>query len=314
MPRSGPARDAPRLEHTVRRIVDELLEPLESSDQTELVQSFALPLPAIVILDLFGMPRDEGEQVRHWSDELGRFVLGAPARENLHARAAKAVRAMRKRFRALIEEHRQVPRDDFTTQLIRDGGHLSDDELTHTLILVLFAGHETTTNLIASTGLHLARDAALYEKLRNDRSALAATIEEVLRLDGPVELLLRIALHDIEYGGKTIRTGERLFLILSSANRDPAAFDTPHKMQLSGIRSRHLAFGPGVHMCMGAPLARLVTRVALNGLLDRFRAIELATGIDGHGHTDSNSSGDISWREELLVHGPRALHVRLQAN
>lgn len=220
----------------------------------------------------------------------------------MHARAASAVRAMRERFHALIEQHRCEPRDNFTTQLIVNGAQLSDDELTHTLMLVLFAGHETTSNLIASALAHLARDSTLYQQLRRDRAALPGAIEEFLRLDSPVEMLLRIALQDVEIGAQTIRAGERLYLVLNSANRDPEAFERADELQLASARRRHLAFGPGVHMCMGAPLARLVARLALDGMLERFSAIELLV-----------DDGDpaLTWREELMVRGPRALQVQL---
>ena len=211
---------------------------------------------------------------------------------------------MRARFRTLIDDHRHHPQNDFTSQLIQGGAALSDEELAHTLMLVLFAGHETTSNLIASALWRLAQDSKLYRRLHGDRDALTQTIEEFLRLDSPVELLMRIALEDFKIGGQSIRTGDRVFLILNSANRDPRAFDKPDEIHSGKVQSRHLAFGPGIHMCMGAPLARLIARVAIDGVLERFSSLELVTG-------SALGADAVQWRDELMVRGPRALTVHL---
>lgn len=294
------ARDIPVLETNVRAVVDELLDPLGAEGRMDLVADFAHPLPAIVIAELFGMPRDEREQLKHWSDQLGRFVLGDvenTAHEAKYGGAARAARAMAARFHTLVEEHRRSPRDDFTQLLLRDGAHLSDDEIVHTLMFVLFAGHETTTNLIASGVLWLVRNPALAARLRAEPERVADAVEELLRMDGPVQMVFRLAREDMEYGGTTIRAGERVHLVLNAANRDPAVFARPDELDVDRGRTRHVSFAPGAHFCLGAPLARLEARVALQGLLARFGRLEL-------------ESGPLSWRPELVIHGLRALPLR----
>ena len=296
------ARDVPVLEANVRAVVDELLDPLGPEGRMDLVADFAHPLPAIVVAELFGMPREERGQLKQWSDDLGRFVLGNVENTGHDAKygtAARAARAMAARFHALVEEHRRNPRDDFTQLLMRDGAHLRDDEIVHTLMFVLFAGHETTTNLIASAVLSLIRNPPLTARLRAEPERIADAVEEFLRMDGPVQMVFRLALEDVEYGGAAIRAGERVHLVLNAANRDPRAFDRPGETDVERGRSRHVSFGPGAHFCLGAPLARLEARVALEGLLARFP--ELA--LDG-------DPAELSWRPELVIHGLRALPVR----
>ena len=294
------ARDIPVLESSVRGVVDELLEPLGPEGRMDLVADFAHPLPAIVIAELFGMPREEREQLKRWSDALGRFVLGdveSTGHDEKYGAAARAARAMAARFHALVDEHRRAPRDDFTQLLLRDGAHLGDDEIVHTLMFVLFAGHETTTNLIASAVLWLVRNPDLMARLRAEPERVADAVEELLRMDGPVQMVFRLAREDVEYGGTTIRAGERVLLVLNAANRDPSVFERPDELDIDRGRNRHVSFGPGAHFCLGAPLARLEARVALQGLLTRFERLELGPE-------------PLSWRPELVIHGLQALPVR----
>ena len=294
------ARDIPVLESNVRAVVDELLDPLGVEGRMDLVADFAHPLPAIVIAELFGMPRSEREQLKSWSDDLGRFVLGDvenTAHDAKYGGAARAARAMAARFHALVEEHRLMPRDDFTSLVLRDGAHLSDDEIVHTLMFVLFAGHETTTNLIASGVLWLVRNPALMARLRAEPERVADAVEELLRMDGPVQMVFRLAREDVEYGGTTIRAGERVHLVLNAANRDPSVFERPDVLDIDRGRIRHVSFAPGAHFCLGAPLARLEARVALQGLLARFAHLEL-------------EPAPLRWRPELVIHGLKALPLR----
>ena len=296
------ARDIPVLEANVRAVVDELLDPLGAEGRMDLVADFAHPLPAIVIAELFGMPRTEREQLKRWSDALGRFVLGDvenTAHDAKYGAAARAAQAMAARFHALVEEHRRAPRDDFTQLLLRDGAHLSDDEIVHTLMFVLFAGHETTTNLIASGVLWLVRTPGLMARLRAEPGRVADAVEELLRMDGPVQMVFRLAREDVEYGGTTIRAGERVHLVLNAANRDPGVFERPDELDIERGRSRHVSFGPGAHFCLGAPLARLEARVALQGLLARFERLELEP-----------AAAPLAWRPELVIHGLKALPLR----
>ncbi|MCB1740302.1 MAG: cytochrome P450 [Gammaproteobacteria bacterium] len=296
------ARDTPLLEPLVRSVVDELMQALDSGPcfELELVQSFAYPLPAMVISRLFGLSADASQLIKGWSESLGRFVLGGAAVADRHQHAAQAVGEMAACFAELIKASRDGTNEaPFTRRLIRDGAHLGDEELVHTLMLVLFAGHETTTNLIASGALVCARSPELWARLRAQPSLLPEVVEEFLRLEGPVQMVLRIAREDLCIGSQRIAAGQRVALVLNAANRDPAVFDAPDSLDPSRRRGRHLAFGPGTHMCLGAPLARLVARIAFEALLERYAALELLT--------DS-----LNWRAETIIHGLQRLPLRLR--
>lgn len=294
------ARDIPVLEANVRIAVGEALEPFEGEGSMDLIADFAHPLPAAVIAELFGVPPEERALLRSWSDDLGRFVLGSiehTGHDGKYKVAAQAAREMAARFHGLLAEHRRSPRPDFTQLLLRDGAHLSDDEIVHTLMFVLFAGHETTANLIASAVLTLLRNPEWMAFLRAHPERIGDAVEEFLRLDGPVQMVFRLATADTTYGGTTIRAGERVHLVLNAANRDPDEFERPGEIDLERTRHRHVSFAPGLHFCMGAPLARLETRLALEGLLAHFDSLEL-------------EPGSLSWRPDLVIHGLRSLPVR----
>jgi cytochrome P450 len=299
------ARDIPNLEpqiaHMVARLLDEIAPPGRENGQFDLVEKFAYPLPANVIAALFGLGEDETPQLKAWSDDVGKFVLSDRQAGDRRERAARALRNMIERFSALVEErkrHRERFAElDFTSLLIRDGAQLSNEEIVHTMALVLFAGHETTANLIANAAVMLATDAGLLERLRAEPELVAPAVEEFLRLEGPVQMLYRLARADIEIDDVRVRAGERMVLILNAANRDPAVFECPHELDLHRGRNRHVSFGPGLHMCLGAPLARLEGRLAIEGLLGRFSRLELDTT-------------EIDWRTEVIMHGPRSLPIR----
>ena len=298
------ARDTPVLEPMIQSVVDELLDPLTPPAGArwtmDFVESFAQRVPSIVISDLFGLPRSERERMNAWSNDLGEFVLGSMDAPKRRERAAVAVREMCMRFKRLVDEHRAEPRDDFTQLLVRDGEHLSDDEIVHTLILVLFAGHETTANLIGSGLLTCLRNPALKHALMDNGSLVEPAIEEFLRLEGPVHMVFRLAKADLELGGAHIREGERVHLVLNAANRDPEMFNSPDSVDLERRRFQHVSFGPGTHMCLGAPLARLVGRIALATVLERLDGIRLE--ID-----------DLRWRRQLIAHGLIALPISYTA-
>ena len=281
----------------VDAVVAELLDALPADGVCDIVESFAYPLPAIVISDLFGMPRAEVAQLKAWSDDVGKFVLQATDVADVHGPAAQAVREMSARFHDLVAAHRRRPEDDFTSHMIEHAEGLSDDEIVHTLVFVLFAGHETTTNLIASAIFHLSQAPENYAALRSAPELIADAVEEFLRFEGPVQMLVRLAKVDLEMAGQRIRAGERLYLVLNAANRDPEVFAHPHELELERGNNRHLGFGRGIHMCLGAPLARLEGEAALAGLTARFSRIE---------------SDEVTWRQNLIIRGPRHLPVHLQ--
>jgi cytochrome P450 len=292
--------DIKALAPKVAATVAELLDAIDTDRPQKMVKEFAIPLPAMVIGDLFGLPRDEVEDLKRWSEGLGKFVLGATDRTGLYENAGAAVRDMCARFRALIGEHRDNPAaDSFTNQLIKNAGELSDDALIHTLVLVLWAGHETTTNLLATSIHHLCLRPDLYQALRQNRDLVPGAVEEFLRLDGPANMLVRLAKEDLQFGGQTVRAGERMFLMLNTANRDQTKFSEPEDWQFQRLKNRHMAFGKGIHVCLGAPLARMEGIKAIEGLLDRYESIE----FDGE---------DQPWRQHMIIRGPEELTLRLR--
>jgi cytochrome P450 len=294
------ARDVPVLEPVIQKVVDDLLSPLiplaGERRSMDLISAFAQRAPAIVIADLFGLPSEERMRLNAWSRDLGEFVLGSTDSPERRERAAAAVRAMTVRFHDLVNDHRTSPRDDFTALLIRDGTHLTDDEIVHTLILVLFAGHETTANLITNGLLTLINTPTLMTQVVNAPDLMEPAIEEFLRLEGPVHMVSRLAKEPVEYAGVQIAAGDRLHLALNAANRDPQMFEDSEAIDLDRRRFQHVSFGPGTHMCLGAPLARLIGRIALNTLLARLQRFELATDT-------------LTWRNQLIAHGLAALPV-----
>ena len=287
------------LDPRVAATVSELLDALDPSEPQSIVEKFAFPLPAMVIGDLFGLPRSDIGNLKLWSEGLGKFVLGATDRTDLYKNAGSSVRDLCARFRQLIEDHRRNPIEgSFTNDLIKNAGDLSDDVLVHTLVLVLWAGHETTANLVATSIHHLCLFPELYQQLRRDRSLIPAAVEEFLRFDGPVNMLVRLAKEDLQFGEHWIRAGERMLLLMNTANRDSAMFDTPDELRFDRAKNRHMTFGKGIHICLGAPLARLEGAKALEGLIDRYERLEFAD--DYH-----------PWKQNLIIRGPREFSVRL---
>lgn len=277
-------------------IVALLLARLEGQDRIDAVPAFALQVPAYVIMDLLGVPRDLLDTVKGWSDDMAVFIGGARNVDDKYERAARGCQAMSEYFRALIAERRRAPQEGFLNDMItssEDQDKLSDDELVATCMLVLFAGHETTTNLIANglyTFLTHPEQLAAY---RADPGLDRTAVEELLRYDGPTNALVRVVAQDHALGGKTLRQGERVFAVVASANRDPRAFDEPDRFDPARNPNRHLTFGTGIHTCLGAALAREEGRVAVRAFLDRFPAVALDT------------SRPVTWLDAMV---PRGIH------
>ena len=290
------------LKPRVRAIVDELLDDLPAGEPVDFVERFAFPLPAMVIGDLFGLPRGELDALKAWSDDLGKFVLASTEaeRDRIYRLAGQAVARMKERFGRLVEDHRREPRDDFTSRLIENAEGLSTEQIVHTLVLVLWAGHETTTNLLATAAHHMCRMPGTFSGLRAEPDGIPAAVEECLRADGPAHMLVRLAKEPLEIGGQKIDAGDRVYVMMNAANRDPAFVDDPHSVDFSRPPGKHLGFGRGIHMCLGAPLARLEGEQALLGLTERFSDIRYA-------------GRPTEWRQNLIIRGPRRLNVVLGA-
>jgi cytochrome P450 len=255
----------------MRQVVDELLAGVDGGS-VDLVETLTYPLPVIVIAQLLGIPPAERERFKRWSDAVVGVTDSGLRDEN-----QQAVMEMFQYFAAEIAARRAAPGLDLITAVVQaeiDGEALSDTELLSFCLLLLVAGNETTTNLIGNL-LHVLADRPdLWQALRADRTLVAPAVEETLRYDSPVQLLWRTAARDIDLHGTTIREDERVMVVYAAANRDPDAFPDPDTFRLDRQLNRHLAFGHGIHYCLGAPLARVEAAIALNALLDRYATLE----------------------------------------
>jgi len=275
MNRAFTTRAVERLRPRVEAIIDDLLDRIRGRETFDVMRDFAYPLPITVIAELLGVAREERDHFKSWSDELAGFIGSALDTPDKYARAGRAMGAMAAYFHTLISERRREPRDDLMSVLIaaeERGDAMSEDELVATGVLLLFAGHETTTNLIGNAVLALLRHRGEVPRLHADP---AAAVEEFLRYDGPTQAMVRIAGEDVGLHGRTIRRGDRIFTMIGAANRDPDQFPDPDRLDLQRQPNRHIAFGYGIHFCIGASLARLEAQLALPALLARFPALTL---------------------------------------
>lgn len=276
------SRAVDALRPRIAAIVDELLDRVAARGEMDLIRDFAYPLPATVIADMMGVPRADVDLLKRWSDELGGFVFSARLTADKYARAAAGIAEMSDYFRRLVEERRRRPGDDLTSGLIaaeQRGDFLGIDELVATCVLLLFAGHETTTQLIGNGFLALLAHPEAMARLARGaggRETVAAAVEEMLRWDGPSLAQVRVMAEDAPLGGRELARGDRVFLMIAAANRDPAAFPDPDRFDIGRADNHHLAFGFGIHFCLGAPLARMEAQIAFPALLGRLADFRLA--------------------------------------
>lgn len=293
-----------RMRERVEAIVDELIGAVAAKGEIEIIEDLAYPLPVRVICDMLGVPAEDHETFRSWSHDVARgldpdFVLP----EEFKQRREKTFDQLREYFLALIAKRRAEPRDDLISALIaaEEGGQvLSEDELVTTCGLLLIAGHETTVNLIANGTLALLRHPEQMQRLRDDPSLIRTAVEEVLRFDPPVQMTARIALEDIDVSGTTFRKGQISILLLAAANRDETQFTNPDTFDIGRQDNRHLAFGMGIHFCVGAPLARVEGQIALDAIARRLKDPQLMIEKP-------------SYKENLVLRGLAALPVRFSA-
>ncbi|MDX2155787.1 MAG: cytochrome P450 [Hyphomicrobiaceae bacterium] len=288
---------------TIATITERLLDDLsrEGTGETDLVAKFTMQLPARVIMALMSVSDRHLHDIKAWSDDIMAFLFSAREIADKYQRAAHGARAMAGLFRDLIAERRRTPGDDLLSLLItaRDADdHLTEDELVATAMLLLFAGHETTTNLLSNATLALLRNPETRERFVSEPDNVGAAIEELLRFDGPSNSMSRVVRRTHVVGGKQLTQGDRVFAMINAANRDPRHFALPERLDLGRQPNRHLTFGQGPHFCIGAQLARLETRIALPRLLERFP--DLATG----------QSGPV-WHDSLIARGLSRLPVRI---
>jgi pimeloyl-[acyl-carrier protein] synthase len=271
----------------IQQIVDGLLDRVQGDREMDLIEQFAYPLPVVVICEMLGVPVADHERFKGWGLDIARGLdaIMLPPDSPVAERSVLARRALADYFRGLIAERRRAPRDDMLSGLIaaeEAGDKLSEDELLATCILLLVAGHETTVNLIGNGSLALLRHPAELRRLREDPGLIVTAVEELLRFDGPVQRTARIPSEDVTIGGKTIGKGEMVMPFIGAADRDPAQFPDPDRLDIGRTENRHIAFGWGIHFCIGAPLARVEGQIAINTLLRRMPRLALATAEPQH--------------------------------
>ena len=260
----------------VQEIADELLDRVQAQGGMDLVKDYAYPLPINVICDMLGVPQADRAQIHIWSAAIA-HGLGLGRQE---PEVAEHLRAFGEYIVQLVADKRQHPADDLISQLIaieEEGDRLIEAELLSMIKLLIFAGHETTSNLIATGTFALLDHPEQLEKLKADLSLVPAAVEELLRFNGPATIAgPRFATEDIELGGQQIKKGDIVIPVLKSANRDENQFTQSEELDITRAINRHLAFGQGIHMCLGAPLARVEADIAFTTLLKRMPNLRLS--------------------------------------
>ena len=295
-------RSVNALRPNIEGLTQWLIERIGEREQFDFIADFAGPLPALVIMDMLGVPRGELARLKHLSDEMALFIGSARETAGKYDRAEAATREMADIFRALIGERRKAPQRDLLSELVHleeEGDRLSDDELVAMCVLLLFAGHETTTHHITNGLAALLCFPGELEKLRANPSLAPAAVEELLRYDGPIGAQVRIAQEPQEFHGRTVKPGDRVFLMMNAANRDERAYPDPDRVDLQRHGVPHLTFGFGAHICLGFPLARLEGQIALPAVLARWRRIEPAVER-------------FEWMDSMVLRGMKAFPVRVR--
>jgi cytochrome P450 len=264
----------------IQAIADGLLDAVESRGEMDLSADYAFPLPITVIAELLGVPHEDQDRFREWSDAI---ISPSVAPEELD-RLFELMGAFVEYLTALFAQRRADPRDDLVSELLQardESDALTEEELFGTVVLLIVAGHETTVGLIGNAVINLLVHPDQLAAVRAEPELIPAAVEELLRYEGPVERgLNRWAAADVELGGCTIRRGDVVIPILNSAGRDPQRFEDPDRLDLRRADTKHVAFGRGSHYCLGAPLARLEAQVALETLLRRLPGLRLAVARD----------------------------------
>ncbi|GHO74156.1 cytochrome P450 [Ktedonobacter sp. SOSP1-85] len=263
----------------IQQLVDQLLDTIQAESQTDLIEHFAYPLPAIVIAELLGVPPEDRERFIIWSGDFGALLEATDISADDAIRGLYGVNEFIQYFRHLIAQRAQTPREDLLQALINahEGqDKLSEDELLGNCVLLLAAGHGTTTHLIGNGFLALARHPEQFAWLKAHPEQAPLAIMELLRYDGPVQATSRVATADMQIGDKHITAGQNVIMCLGAASHDPEQFYDPDNLHLDRKENHHLAFGQGIHYCLGAPLARLEAEIAFASLARRLSQAKIA--------------------------------------
>jgi cytochrome P450 len=275
-------RAVEQLREQIEDIVARLLERVRGRPSFDLMSEVAYPLPVLVICELLGVPDVDRDRFGRWSAAIAEGLDNLTFQDkDVLARGNEAAEGLTDYFRGLVRTRRGAPQDDLLSGLIEaeeHGDRLTEDELLATCVLLFFAGHETTVNLIGNGMLALLRNPAQLELLRANPGLLSNAVEELLRFDSPVQRTGRTVLDDVEVGGWQLHAGQRVNVLIGAANRDPLQFSDPDRLDVSRSNaSQHLSFAAGIHYCVGAPLARLEAQLAIGAILRQFEHLRLVT-------------------------------------
>lgn len=282
----------------IQQVADGLLNTVAKSGEMDIMADYALPLPVVVICELLGIPAADQAQVADWSQ-----AIISPGSRGLRARERKRkLRAFVDYLGQMFANRQQTPQDDLTTALVQaemEGDTLSEAELSSMVALLLVTGHETTVNLIGNGVLLFLQHPDQLQRALQSESAMATAVEEILRFDGPVETsTTRWVSQDVEFKGRQLKQGDVVRVVLSSANREVVCAPRPHQFDVCQPNNKHLAFGHGIHYCLGAPLARLEGIIGFQTLFCRFPTLRLANPVD-----------PLNWRSGVLFRGLERLPV-----
>jgi pimeloyl-[acyl-carrier protein] synthase len=276
------ARAVDAMTSRIQRLVDGFLDAVQSHGRMDVIADLAYPLPVTVIAEMLGAPPEDRARFKKWSDELSVLAGGggSPAALTLddYRRNAKSYNELTEYLGAIAAERRTQPRDDLITALVQAeeaGDRLSEVEFYANAMLLLVAGNETTTNLIGNGTLALLRHPDQLKKLRDNPALIPSAVEELLRYDSPVQMTSRVLTKDLTVGGKQLRQGQLVVLLIGAANRDPQQFREPDRLDVERADNKHLSFGLGSHFCLGAQLARLEAHIAFETILRRMPGLRL---------------------------------------
>jgi cytochrome P450 len=279
--RAFTARNVDKRRVRIADLVKELVEPLRGRAEVDFLNEFAFHLPVIVIAEYLGVPSEARNQIKLWSDDLGSVIFVRGQDGQRLARAEQAVTELVAFLDPIVQSRRREPRDDLITGMVQaiddDGDRLTDEEIIGNVILMVFAGHETTMNLLANSVVAFDEHSGEWDRLYREPDLARSAAEEMLRYDGPIRAMARWAREPLELGGKQIEYRDRVLLVQAAANRDPAIFDQPDQVDIARRPNRQLTFGQGIHTCLGGPLARLETQEALGYLAAQCSRIEVLT-------------------------------------
>ncbi|GAB2960399.1 cytochrome P450 [Amycolatopsis acidiphila] len=281
-------------------LADRLHGDLNTGEPIDFMEVFARPLPAYVIADMLGVPREDREQFEYWSSELVLMLFGALGSPDRVERTHAAMMQLEEYFQGLVRLYEGRPADNVISHLLRaeeEGRVLNRDEITATCIMLLTAGDHTTASLLGNTVLALSNHPDQLDKLRARPELVPQAVEEFVRFEGPLKVTVRVAAREHTLHGRTIREGDRVYLLQGAANRDPEQFSDPDKLDVERQGPTHVGFGHGIHFCLGSAVARMTARVAIRALLTRMPRFEV-------------NADSVQWEPYMITRSLQSLQIR----